>query len=860
MKGEDKAKEQLVVDANLRFDTSPAELAGMRRRIAELEATETERRGVEELLWKLTHDLGERVKELTCLYGISHLVEKPDISLEEIVQGAVDLFPPAWQHPEIACARVILEDQEFKTENFGETTWKQASDIVVHGERAGTIEVCYLEERPESHEGPFLKEEKSLLDAIAERLGRIIERNRAEAALRESEARYRALFDQANDAIFLENRNEEIVDVNRRACQLTGYSREELLAMRTPDLEAEEARLEPPHEIYSTPDVATEDTPFETAVLHRDGAEIPVEITITRLMSGGGDLFLSIVRDITERKRAEEALQRAHDELEQRVEERTAKLEAANEQLEREIEERKQAEEALRHLVKSENLMASIATYFINLPPDEIDAGINHALQAIGEFAGADRGYVFLLSDDGMEIDDAYEWCAAGIDPHIDDRKSLPLLRSSWWVEKLKWFETIHVPRVADLPPEASPQKETWLSPAIQSVIAVPMVYGGSLIGFLSFSSERAEKTWREAGINLLKTVADTLVSALVRKRTEEALRESEGRFRALFENAPLCMFEVDLGQTPPTVTRANRQAEQVYGWSSGEFAPVPMDKIVPPTAIPELARMVDALREGKTITLESINRRRDGSVFPVRVSAASETVADPSRIIFTIEDITAEKNRRSEEKAIAEERRRIAREIHDGLAQNLAALRFRDRLWHKLVDTDPAQMHAELDELREILSASIREVRRSIFALRPIALDELGFFPALHRFTAEFGEQYQLYVNLRIFGPEVRLPSSLELTLFRVVQEALNNVGKHAQASTVWIRLDVKATDAVALTIRDDGQGFDPASLSQAVRYGHLGLKQMRERVESASGTLSIQSQPGSGTKVRAVLPLEKS
>ncbi len=683
MKDEDRAKEQLVVDANLRFDTSPAELAGMRRRIAELEATETERRGVEELLWKLTHDLGERVKELTCLYGISHLVEKPDISLEEIIQGAVDLFPPAWQYPEITCARVILEDQEFKTENFGETMWKQASDIVVYGERAGTIEVCYLEERPESHEGPFLKEEKSLLDAVAERLGRIIERNRAEAALRESEARYRALFDQANDAIFLENKNEEIVDVNRRACQLTGYSREELLAMRTPDLEAEEARLDPPHKVYSTPDVATEDTPFETVVLHRDGTEIPVEVTITGLMSSGGDLFLSIVRDITERKRAEEALQRAHDELERWVEERTAKLEAANEQLEREIEERKQA---------------------------------------------------------------------------------------------------------------------------------------------------------------------------------EEAAREVERRFRNLFENAPLCVFEVDLTQTPPAILEANRQAEAVYGWSAAEFRSVPIERVIPPQAAAGLIRLVDRGRAGETITIESTNLRRDGSAFPARISATLEAGSDASWMIIAVEDITVEKQRRSEEEAIAEERRRIAHEIHDGLAQNLAALRFRDRLWHKLVDTDPAQMHAQLDELREILSASIREVRRSIFALRPVSLEELGFFPALRRFTTEFGEQYQLYVNLRIFGPEVRLPSSLELTLFRVVQEALNNVGKHARASTVWIRLDVEATDAVALTIRDDGRGFDPASLSQAVRYGHLGLKQMRERVESANGTLLIQSQPGSGAEVRVVLPLEKS
>ena len=136
----------------------------------------------------LEWELEERRKELNCLYGITDLVEQPGISLDGIIQGTVDLVPPAWQYPEIACARAILEGQEFKTENFRETTWKQASDIVVHDERVGSLEVCYLEEKPESDEGPFLKEERNLINAIAERLGKITERKRAEEALQKAHA------------------------------------------------------------------------------------------------------------------------------------------------------------------------------------------------------------------------------------------------------------------------------------------------------------------------------------------------------------------------------------------------------------------------------------------------------------------------------------------------------------------------------------------------------------------------------------------------------------------------------------------------------------------------------------------------
>jgi PAS domain S-box-containing protein len=129
--------------------------------------------------------LRKRIRELDCLYGIAELRQTPGISLEEMFQGAADLIPPSWQYPEIACARIVLKDEEFRTENFRETPWRQVSDISGHGERIGSVEVCYLEERPESDEGPFLKEERSLINAVAERLGRIAERRRAEEALRE---------------------------------------------------------------------------------------------------------------------------------------------------------------------------------------------------------------------------------------------------------------------------------------------------------------------------------------------------------------------------------------------------------------------------------------------------------------------------------------------------------------------------------------------------------------------------------------------------------------------------------------------------------------------------------------------------
>ena len=148
----------------------------------------------------------------------------------------------------------------------------------------------------------------------------ITERRRAEDALRESEARYRILFEQANDAIHIGNENDEIIDVNRRACDMLGYSREELLTMKIPDLQAPEVRGQAGN-VIKTEWAQHENAVFQALNVHRDGTRIPVEISVSRLTGLKGALFISIVRDITERKQAEEALRQRAIELEARNEE-----------------------------------------------------------------------------------------------------------------------------------------------------------------------------------------------------------------------------------------------------------------------------------------------------------------------------------------------------------------------------------------------------------------------------------------------------------------------------------------------------------------------------------------------------------
>jgi hypothetical protein len=150
----------------------------LNREIKKLNRSDTEELGL------VSHRLKERIKELNCLYDISSFRDATDFSLDAVLQTVIDFIPPAFQYPEITCARIIFDRYQFTTKNFKDTRWKLTHEITVNNERIGTLEVCYLEEKPAIDEGPFLKEERNLIGAIAETLAKIIEREWAEAEIR----------------------------------------------------------------------------------------------------------------------------------------------------------------------------------------------------------------------------------------------------------------------------------------------------------------------------------------------------------------------------------------------------------------------------------------------------------------------------------------------------------------------------------------------------------------------------------------------------------------------------------------------------------------------------------------------------
>ena len=266
----------------------------------------TERKRAEEERGNLMQQLNQRVKELDCLYGISNVLAKQNISTEEIFNGIIVLIPQAWRYPEIACARICLGDQEFSTKNFRETEWKLSQDIVAHGERAGCVEVYYLEGRPEVAEGPFSKEERHLIDAVARRLSEAIERKEAKQTLRESEEKLRLMFETVSDGIIVSDVEGRITEANNSAVRMHGFARkEELIGKHGFDFIAEKDRARAREDLKK---VLESGQPLDTATytfVDSAGKEFKMEYRTSILYNGSGRMlgFLCAMRDITGRRR-----------------------------------------------------------------------------------------------------------------------------------------------------------------------------------------------------------------------------------------------------------------------------------------------------------------------------------------------------------------------------------------------------------------------------------------------------------------------------------------------------------------------------------------------------------------------------
>lgn len=203
-------------------------------------------------------------------------------------------------------------------------------------------------------------------------------------------------------------------------------------------------------------------------------------------------------------------------------------------------------------------------------------------------------------------------------------------------------------------------------------------------------------------------------------------------------------------------------------------------------------------------------------------------------------------------------ERLRISLQMHDGPAQAMSNLVLRAEICQRLIDRDIDMARGELTSLKSAINTVLQETRRFIFDLRPMTLDDLGLVPTLRRYIQQFGEKHQLEINLMTQNADTRLPTHYEVAIFRFIQEALNNVVKHANASSARVMLDYGA-NGIHVSVDDDGSGFSIKDvLDGDSSHRNLGIATMRQQVETLlKGEFGIESSVGRGTRVAAVIPL---
>jgi len=396
--------------------------------------------------------------------------------------------------------------------------------------------------------------------------------------------------------------------------------------------------------------------------------------------------------------------------------------------------------------------------------------------------------------------------------------------------------------------------------------------------GLNALTALRADGTEFPIEASISQHVDDgrTILTAILRDitertRAETRLASSEARLRGILDSAMDAVITVDAAQR---IVLFNAAAERMFGCAQGEAIGTPLGEFIPrryrdghaehvaqfgSTGVSSRrmggARVVMGLRRnGEEFPIDaSISQLRDGDAtfYTVILRDVSERVRDHEALARSKEELrelaTAASSAREQEQS------RIARELHDELAQAMSTLKMDVSLIRDTAPRADAALERRLDRMDAQIDATIAAMRRIATDLRPLTLDDLGLIAAIESLVHEFQRRTGVACELAIGDPDVPIPPAQATAIFRIVQESLTNVAKHARARRVEVVL-AHEEGALTVSVRDDGAGFDTADPRKPHSYGLLGV---RERAFLLGGHTHISSAPGQGTEIEVRLPL---
>jgi PAS domain S-box-containing protein len=563
--------------------------------------------------------------------------------------------------------------------------------------------------------------------------------------------------------------------------------------------------------------------------------------------------IIAIIRDITARKWTEQALQLAKAELEIRVEERTTELTKANQLLLQEIVERQRIEAALRYRIEFEKLITGISNHFINLATEEIDNGINQALESIGKFTDIDRSYVFLFNDNGNTIDNTHEWCAKGIEPQSYKLKSISGEIFPWLVAKIKQGESIHLPNIADLPPEAIFEQELLSYQGIKSLICVPILFSNSVIGWLGFESIQHRKTWTVDSIFLLQMVSEMFANALERKRVEEALRLSKERYSRAISAGKVGVWELDIKTNEVYI---DPELKAMLGYPDLEINY--LDEWMQFVHPDDRQIVTDETRkhlQGLTPAYEIEHRmlHKDGSMrwFLARGTVLKDAKGNLDWMLGSDTDITERKQAEHQIKASLKEKEVLIKEIHHRVKNNLQVISSLLRLQARYIQDEQALEIFRESQNRVRAMALIHE---TLYQSNDLA--KVNFYEYIRKLTNNLLHSYgspsrRITLKLNIDNSFVRLDTAIPCGL--IINELVSNSIKHAfdtkYSGEINVEFHTIIPGTYSLIVADNGIGV-PENLELRLSQS-LGLRLVWNLVEQLEGTIAVNNQGGTEFRI---------
>jgi len=355
------------------------------------------------------------------------------------------------------------------------------------------------------------------------------------------------------------------------------------------------------------------------------------------------------------------------------------------------------------------------------------------------------------------------------------------------------------------------------------------------------------------------------------RVEAERMLARGEARLRGILDSAMDAIITVDERQR---IVLFNAAAEHVFGCPKQEAIGAPLDWFIPERFRAQHGAHVRGFGGSSTVTRRmGVQRivtglRRNGEEFPIDASISQITEGDAKFYTVILRDVTERVNAvnalsrsREELREFAaaaasvreQEKSRIARELHDELAQALTALKMDLNWLEEKLPAGAEQLAAKARTMQTMLDGTVAATRRISADLRPLMLDDLGLLPAMEWLAQNFTDRTGIVCDLDIRSPDLDLEEPYATAVFRILQESLTNVSRHAQAALVEVSLD-RIADQIELQVRDNGRGFSPDDPRKPNSYGLLGL---RERAYLLNGSLEIDSKAGVGTTISVRIPL---